>query len=279
MIIKLILFCLILLFPHGFSYSQDIGVSTMNQLVETDDEFYLIDAKLRGYLEDLELLVAEIDLVSEKRLEQIEAKLQQMNAKHSFYCQAQQMYIIMNDSLMNHVAHYQHLEREATDAIEKQHIIFRMLDDFTHAESYIMSLDSLYERMLRQSFLLSQTEKTASELEKVKEHEQLIFTDVEKQFQQAKRASETIPALKIRYNKLEEKYIRLKNTSEKIQLSIYQPFIQRVKDELISIAAIGVILMFINTIVTKIQEYKQIRESKKKMEEMMRKAKNVYPKI
>ena len=34
-----------------------------------------------------------------------------------------------------------------------------------------------------------------------------------------------------------------------------------------------------NTIVTKIQEYKQIRESKKKMEEMMRKAKNVYPKI
>lgn len=279
MIIKLILFCLILLFPHGFSYSQDIGVSTMNQLVETDDEFYLIDAKLRGYLEDLELLVAEIDLVSEKRLEQIEAKLQQMNAKHSFYCQAQQMYIIMNDSLMNHVAHYQLLEREATDAIEKQHIIFRMLDDFTHAESYIMSLDSLYERMLRQSFLLSQTEKTASELEKVKEHEQLIFTDVEKQFQQAKRASETIPALKIRYNKLEEKYIRLKNTSEKIQLSVYQPFIQRVKDELISIAAIGVILMFINTIVTKIQEYKQIRESKKKMEEMMRKAKNVYPKI
>ena len=71
----------------------------------------------------------------------------------------------------------------------------------------------------------------------------------------------------------------MKNTSEKIQLSVYQPFIQRVKDELISIAAIGVILMFINTIVTKIQEYKQIRESKKKMEEMMRKAKNVYPKI
>lgn len=272
---KLILFCLVFILHTNSLYSQ----TPIDKLERSADEYNLIEVKLRGYVEDLEELVSEIALVSSKRLEQMEAKLIQMKAKHSFYCQAQQMYIAMDDSLMNMVAHSQQLEQIATDSILRQQLNFQMLEDFNKAERFIMSQDSIYERMLKQALLLSQVEKTAPELEKVKGHEQLIFSDVEKQFQKAKAAAESIPTLKMRQNKLEEKYIGLKNLSQKIQAMVYQPFVQRVKDKLISIAAVGIILMFINMIVTKVQGYKQIRENAKKMEEMMRKAKNDYPQI
>ncbi len=279
MIIRLLLFCLILVFPNRVSYGQEIQGATISKLVEADDEFTFIEVKLRGYMEELDLLVSEIDFVSYKRLEQIEAKFMKISIKHSFYCQTKQAYIAMNDSLMNLVASYQQLEKVATDLIQKRYMNFQMLEDFNNAELFIMAQDSIYARMLRQSLIFSQIEKMASELEKVKGQEKLISTDIEKQFQLAKVAVESIPSLKIRHKRLEEKYIELKNASEKIQSAMYQSFIQRIKDKLISIAAVGIILMLINTIFTKIQGYKQLRESKKKMEEMMRKAKNIYPKI
>lgn len=275
MIIKLYLFCLLLFIPYNVSMGQD----TMSSMLDTEEDFNFIEIKLRAYMEDLEFLVSEIDLVSLKELEQLDTEFQLMNTKHSFYCQAQQAFIVKSDSLMNLVAYYQQQAQIATDLIQKQFRNFQMQDDFKQAEDFIMSQDSIYERMLRQTMLLSQIEETASELEKIKGYEQLIFADVEKQFQQAKVAAELIPSLKIRQKKLEEKYIELKNNSESIQNAEYQPFFQRVKDKLIGIAAIGVILMLVNTILTKIQSIKNIRESQKKMEEMMQKTKKNYPKI
>lgn len=275
MIIKLYLFCLLLFIPYNVSKGQDV----MSSMLDTEEDFNFIEIKLRGYVEDLDFLVSEIDLVSLKELEQLDAEFQLMNTKHSFYCQAQQAFIVNSDSLMNLVAYYQQQAQIATDLIQKQFRNFQMQDDFKQAEDFIMSQDSIYERMLRQAMLLSQIEETASELEKIKGYEQLIFADVEKQFQQAKVAAELIPSLKIRQKKLEEKYIQLKNDSESIQKAEYQPFFQRVKDKLIGIAAIGVILMLVNTILTKIQSIKKNRESQKQMEEMMQKTKKNYPKI
>ena len=277
---KLILFVWFFMLHSACLYSQNVGALAVEDRSEgAEEEINLIEVKLRGYVEDLEELDPEIALASSERLEQMEMRFLQMKAKHSFFCQAQQMYIAMDDSLMNLVAHCQQLEQRVTDTILKQQMNLQMLDDFNKAERFIMSQDSIYERMLKQSLFLSQVEQTASELEKVKGREQLIFSDVEEQFQKARTAAELIPSLKVRQNKLEERYIRLKNLSQKIQSVEYQPLIQRIKDELMGLAAVGIILMFVNMLITKVQGYKQIRENAKKMEEMMRKTKNNYPKI
>ena len=45
------------------------------------------------------------------------------------------------------------------------------------------------------------------------------------------------------------------------------------------IAAVGIILMLFNMVVSKIQGYKKMRENAKQMEEMLRKSKDDYPKI
>jgi hypothetical protein len=61
--------------------------------------------------------------------------------------------------------------------------------------------------------------------------------------------------------KLEERYIELKALSDSIQAAEYKPFIERIKDYLLSFAAVAIILMFVNMVQAKIQAYKQLKKS------------------
>ncbi|MBS6469531.1 hypothetical protein [Phocaeicola barnesiae] len=248
-------------------------------MIDTEVEIQSIGDRLRGYVEDVEKLSRQVGVVPERKLKQVENSLSRLNAKHTLYCQAQQLYIAMDDSLMNLVAQYQEMGQMVSDSIQRQQQRFQWLEDFNQAERFIFSQDSAYQRLLKQSMLLSQIEKTAPALEKLKGQEQLLFADVDAYFQKAKVAAESTPALKKRQAQLEEKYIELKNSSEKIQAAEYMPLLDRIKDKLMGIAAVGIILMFFNMVVSKIQGYKKMRENAKQMEEMLRKSKDDYPKI
>ncbi len=95
----------------------------------------------------------------------------------------------------------------------------------------------------------------------MKAKEQIIFAQVEKNYQQAKEISGEFPILHKQISKLEEEYIHLKSVSEKIQSSEYKPFIQRIKDYLMSLAAVAILFMFVNMIQSKIQMYRQLKKS------------------
>lgn len=275
-----IFLCFILTCPCKlWSYQLETDTLSMDGIVDTEAEIQSIGDKLRGYIEDMEKLSLQVEVVPEKKLKQVESTLSKLNAKHTLYCQAQQLYIAMDDSLMNLVAQYQELGQMVSDSIQSQQQRFQWLDDFDQAERFIFSQDSVYQHLLKQSELLSQIEKTAPALEKLKGKEQLLFVDIDAYFQKAKIASESTPALKKRQILLEEKYIELKNSSEKIQAAEYKPLMDRIKDKLMGIAAVGIILMFLNMVISKIQAYKKMRENAKKMAETLRKSNDDYPKI
>ena len=82
-----------------------------------------------------------------------------------------------------------------------------------------------------------------------------------------------------RFQPIEEKYIELKNISEKIQALEYKPWLQRIKDYLYSLAAVAMILLFLNMLQAKLKALKQARENAKKLREMMDKDNNDYPTI
>lgn len=271
----LLLVCPCRLWPYGLA-TDTLSADVM---IDTEVEIQSIGDRLRGYVEDVEKLSRQVGVVPERKLKQVENSLSRLNAKHTLYCQAQQLYIAMDDSLMNLVAQYQEMGQMVSDSIQRQQQRFQWLEDFNQAERFIFSQDSAYQRLLKQSMLLSQIEKTAPALEKLKGQEQLLFADVDAYFQKAKVAAESTPALKKRQAQLEEKYIELKNSSEKIQAAEYMPLLDRIKDKLMGIAAVGIILMFFNMVVSKIQGYKKMRENAKQMEEMLRKSKDDYPKI
>ena len=95
----------------------------------------------------------------------------------------------------------------------------------------------------------------------------------------AKSLSEEFKNLLPRFQPIEEKYIELKNISDKIQALEYKPWLQRIKDYLYSLAAVAMILLFLNMLQAKLKALKQARENAKKLREMMDKDNNDYPTI
>jgi hypothetical protein len=58
----------------------------------------------------------------------------------------------------------------------------------------------------------------------------------------------------------------------------YKPFIQRIKDYLLGLAAVAILMMFVNLLSQKLKQLKAAREQAKKMKESMMGQKE-YPTI
>ena len=123
--------------------------------------------------------------------------------------------------------------------------------------------------MGKRAFSMSLVAKMAPLLEKLKTKEQVLFADIQEQYEKAKASTKVIPALEPRFDVVSEEYSTLKSMSERIQQMAYKPFIQRIKDYLISLAAVAIMLLFLNFAVQRLQTLKKMRDEMKKVKKMM----------
>lgn len=249
--------------------------ASFDQQQDTQD----VEIWINTYTDKLTMLSGEISLASDSRLKELEGILKQMADKFQFYCQSKQEYIAADDSLMELMARYNELQQQVVDSVNIQIKRLQLAEAFEAAEHFLSAQDTIYPKLQRRAMLLSQLEKTAPLLEKLKEREAVRFAQVEKQIQLARESITVNPSLKTRLNQLEEVYIRIQKQSAQIQAAEFKPLVQRIKDHLMEIAAVGIILMFFNMVVTKIQAAKKMRESTKKMQEMLKKNNTDYPQI
>lgn len=256
-----------------------LSVAADNDSFSRQQETLAVEAWINTYADNLSMLSGEIALASESRLKELDARLKQMSAKFEFYCQSKQDYIAADDSLMELMARYNERHQQAADSVNIQIRRLELARAFDSAEHYLATQDTVYPQLQRRSLLLSQTAKTAPLLEKLKEQEAVRFAEVDKQIQLARESITLNPSLKTRLNRLEEVYISIQKQSAQIQAAEFKPIVQRIKEHLMEIAAVGIILMFFNMVVTKIQAAKKMRESAKKMQEMLKKTNSDYPQI
>lgn len=256
-----------------------LSVAADNDSFSRQQEALAVEAWINTYADDLSMLSGEIALASESRLKELDARLKQMSAKFEFYCQSKQDYIAADDSLMELMARYNERHQQTADSVNIQIRRLELARAFDSAEHYLATQDTVYPQLQRRSLLLSQTAKTAPLLEKLKEQEAVRFAEVDKQIQLARESITLNPSLKTRLNRLEEVYISIQKQSAQIQAAEFKPIVQRIKEHLMEIAAVGIILMFFNMVVTKIQAAKKMRESAKKMQEMLKKTNSDYPQI
>ena len=165
------------------------------------------------------------------------------------------------------------------DSIAIQKHFFDAQKDFADAEVFFQAQDSAYAKLYKTAVEYSLIKALAAELEKVKGKEQLVFAEIQSHYDIAKSLSEEFKNLLPRFQPIEEKYIELKNISDKIQALEYKPWLQRIKDYLYSLAAVAMILLFLNMLQAKLKALKQARENAKKLREMMDKDNNDYPTI
>lgn len=269
----------LLFFLIGCSFLICLSAAPKDASFDQQQDIQDVEIWINTYTDKLTMLSGEISLASDSRLKELEGILKQMADKFQFYCQSKQEYIAADDSLMELMARYNELQQQVVDSVNIQIKRLQLAEAFEAAEHFLSAQDTIYPKLQRRAMLLSQLEKTAPLLEKLKEREAVRFAQVEKQIQLARESITVNPSLKTRLNQLEEVYIRIQKQSAQIQAAEFKPLVQRIKDHLMEIAAVGIILMFFNMVVTKIQAAKKMRESTKKMQEMLKKNNTDYPQI
>lgn len=258
--------------------AQVRGQDASNEFV---DEIHLleIESRLLNFYQELKSISAKVGQYTSDELTEVDKKVTTIDTKWNTYYQAQQIIIAEDDSLLQIVANYQLTKQSLLDSIALQKRIFKSQKDFAEAEAFFQTQDNTYSHLYETAFEYSLVKTLETELEKIKGKEQLMFAEAQSHYDIAKNLSEEFSNFLPRFQSIEEKYIELKNISEKIQALEYKPWLQRIKDYLYSLAAVAMILLFLNMLQAKLKALKQARESAKKLREMMDKDNNDYPTI
>ena len=238
-----------------------------------------VEQRLLLFLDELDGVYSKIPRLNQEQLKKADKSLSAIDHKWNVYSQAHQEAIAGNEHLMEIVVSYQENKQMATDSLQYRLHLLESLQTFMEDESFLMGKDKEYQEMLQSSRNYSVVKAQAPLLEKLKVKEQLIYADVTKHYESAKSLSQEFPILQFRMEKVEERYIELTGLSGKIQAAEYKPFMERIKDYLMSFAAVAIILMFFNMIHAKIQAYKQMRKSAEEYKKMMQGGGNDYPSI
>ena len=284
-----LLICFVCLLPSvawaqedmSFEEELDSAYTDINEHMQLfQEELIQLNALCRFRMDiDMEMPLTEplIDVVSE-RLKSLSAALNSFSTRWDTYSAAQQVYIADNDSLLNRAAVIQQMRQSVADTLACRQQQHDHLAAFSTAEKFIWSQDKNYRDLYQQAVYYSMSPKLAAKLEKTKAEEQALTADVEKYFGQAKEAATAFPGLQLRMKAMEKKVFELQTVSAKIQEMAYKPFIQRIKDYLLGLAAVAVVLMFLSMMKSKLTILKQAREQAKKMKGMMNGQHN-YPTI
>lgn len=206
----------------------------------------------------------------EKRMQSLNQTYNQIDVKWNTYYQAQQMDIANSEDLMNMVARIEELKQTVKDTLDSKTQVVEAVANFAAADQFIISQVSVYKNIYSKAYKLSLLKQLAPKLEKVKAKEQLLFTELQNNYNQAKAACEIVPSLSKRMETLDEQYVIMKSVSEKVQALEFKPFIQRVKDYVLGLAGVAVILLFLNGMITKYKSYREKVASMKKYNDMMK---------
>jgi len=206
----------------------------------------------------------------EQRMQSLNQTYNQIDVKWNTYYQAQQMDIANSEDLMNMVAKIEELKQTVKDTLDVKTQVVEAVAGFAAADEFIISQVGVYKNLYSKAYKLSLVKQFAPKLEKVKAKEQILFTELQTNYNQAKSACELVPSLSKRMEILDEQYVVMKSVSEKVQALEFKPFIQRIKDYVLGLACVAVILLFLNGIMTKFKAYRDKAANMKKYSEMMK---------
>lgn len=199
----------------------------------------------------------------------MEASAKSFDTRWNTYLQATQSFVASDDSLLSKVAEVQTLQQKVNKSVTTLRQQFDQMKAFNEAELFIFSQDSLYSKLYHDAMTMSYAAQLQAQLEKVKASEQLQFAEIDKHYNDAKQAAETFDQLGERMARIESKYLELKVVSGKIQAAAYVPLLQRIKDYLMNIAAVSIVLMFANLVVTRVKTIMKMKAQAKKLKDLM----------
>ncbi len=226
-----------------------------------------VQSRLQQYCNNMQEISGYIASASSAGLKDLQHTFNSLDVRWNTYCSAQQGYIADNELMLALVAQYQQLRQMVSDSLAHVGMRIEAVRVFEDAEKFLSDKKADYDKLMSKCEKLAVTQQTAPQLERVQASEKLLFSEVSNHYQRAKDAISQNPSLKVKEEELDNLYLDLSSSSEKIQEIKYKPFIQRIKDYLLGFAAVAILLMFFSMLQNKIAAAKQMRESLKKVKE------------
>lgn len=198
-----------------------------------------------------------------------ERKMKSLDLRWNIFYQTEQSAIASDETLLTMVEDLNAIKIAVEDSVASRQRIVQAINDFNAAEKFLSSQDTVYKVLGRKGMELSMTSKTAPQLENLKVKEQIIFADIQSHYDKAREGAKLFKVPQQDMENLDNRYASLKNKSAKIQEMAYVPFIQRIKDYLLGAAAVAIIIMFVNMMVSKLKAAKKMKENLKKYQDTL----------
>jgi len=228
-----------------------------------------VSEKISGYIVELSNIASAVDKTTLDDIASLERRLESVNFRCSSYMDTEQLVIVSDERLMGTMTMYKELFTAVSDSLSSQRLKLDAVKDFNESDAYINSQVERYGELSDQAFKLSLTKQTAAKLSKLKAEEQLEFQKIQQAYDKAVAAAGVNSKLSKSKDKLDDVFCDLQLESEKIQAMEFKPFKDRIKDYLMSFAAVSVILMFLSMLKSKIAALKAQKEAAKKYKDLL----------
>ena len=233
------------------------------------NQLYMVE-QMKISLNDDVAISPTLVVTLQDRINYLNQTYNSLDVKWNTYYQASQLDIAADEELMEDVAKLEQLKQSVKDTLDLRTQQVGAIANFASADKFIVSRIDVYKKLYTKAYKLSLLKKFGPMLEKVKAKEQVVFGELQTNYEQAKAASGLVPSLNRRMETIDEQYVIMKSVSEKVQALEYKPWMQRIKDYVMGLAAVSIILMFVNGIWAKFKAYKDKTANLKKYNDMLK---------
>lgn len=244
----------------------------------TEDNVSVVCTQLENYYHEIAPYRDIIPTQREQQLNLLNRRLKMFEARFTTYTTNFQDIIGQSQEASAQMEQVETTLHELLMSIDVQLANLQKVKALYKAEKYIPQQIAIYKKMHNKANEYMIVKQLGPKLEKLKAEEAVLKSDIDAIFNEARAAVEVNPDLKQRMAPIEECYYVICTYSTEIQEAAYKPLIVRIKDYLISFAAVAIIIMFFNMIVSKFKAFnaakKAALEARKALEKQQQ-----YPQI
>lgn len=274
--IRVCLLCVFFL----WQFSGLMASHTGNLANETEPDIIEVVGIIQNFMDETDLVLSHITEANKEDAVLCKQQFYKLNLKWTKYYFSIENLALEYDEVLNLVVQLDDKIKELEELINKRFLFFKQEETFRKEQIELHNYLKEYEDMEKTALALSLTKEGEDKLKKLKAKEEILFGDVSSKFMNMKSILNEYPEIEdAKENEMEQLYANISVKSQTIRSAEYKPFVERIKVYLYSLAAVSLILMFVNMIQTKISAAKALKENAKVLENLQKRNSNEYPTI
>lgn len=234
---------------------------------------------IQDFLESTDLMLSHITEANSKDANLCKQEFYKLNLRWTKYYFSIENVALENEAVLDQVVLLDDRIKELEKLIDKRLLFFKQEEMFHQDLVSLQNYIKEYDEIEKAAFSFSLTESTSEKLKELKAKEEILFGDVSAKYGSLKSCLNEFPELGDTKDEIEHLFADISIKSQNIKSAEYKPLLDRIKDYLYPLAAVSLLLMFINMIQTKISAAKALKKNAKALKALQKQNSEEYPAI